>query len=551
MNRVPLLGAFILTQIALLAQGLDPALLTRPATDAWPTHNGDYSGRRFSTLSQINQSNVKHLQLAWVYRAVSGRTTGSIIGGEGPDAPEGGVAAAAIGAGSMTIKSTPLMVNGVLYFTMPDNVWAVDARSGRQLWHYFWKTRGGIHVGNRGVGMYGNWLYFETPDDYLVSLDSRTGKERWHVEIADVKQEYFSTPAPIIIGNHIMVGTGGDSLDVPGFLEARDPETGALQWKWWSEPLKKGDPGSETWPDDYAMRHGGGMTWLPGTYDPDLHLYYIGTGNPNPVETGRSRKGDNLWTCSIVALNVDTGKLVWYFQSSPHDTHDWDAAQTPVLIDGQFNGQPRKMLAQANRNGYFFLLDRTNGKNLATAPMIETMNWSMGIDEKGQPIPNPAKEATTDGVLVSPNSGGATNWPSPSFDPETGLFYVGTSETFSVFYLTDTDPHPEGYGAVQRGVGSYGGTLRAIDYKTGKAVWQHHYPGGVGSAGILTTAGKLLFTGDSSQHLIAYDPANGKILWHAGLGANVSNGPETYLLDEQQYLVVGAGDSVYAFTVEP
>jgi acido-empty-quinoprotein group A len=551
MNRLLLLSAFILTQLALLAQGLDPALLTRPATDAWPTHNGDYSGRRFSTLNQINQSNVKHMQLAWVYRAVAGHTAGSIIGGEGSDAPEGGVAAAATGAGSMTIKSTPLMVNGVLYFTMPDNVWAVDARSGRQLWHYFWKTRGGIHVGNRGVGMYGNWLYFETPDDYLVSLDARTGKERWHVEIADVKQEYFSTPAPIIIGNHIMVGTGGDSLDVPGFLEARDPETGTLQWKWWSEPLKKGDPGSETWPDDYAMRHGGGMTWLPGTYDPELHLYYIGTGNPNPVETGRSRKGDNLWTCSIVALNVDTGELVWYFQSSPHDTHDWDAAQTPVLIDGQFNGQPRKMLAQANRNGYFFLLDRTNGKNLATAPMIETMNWSMGIDAKGQPIPNPAKEATTDGVLVSPNSGGATNWPSPSFDPETGLFYVGTSETFSVFYLTDTDPHPEGYGAVQRGAGSYGGTLRAIDYKTGRTVWQHHYPGGVGSAGILTTAGKLLFTGDSTQHLIAYDPANGKILWHAGLGANVNNGPETYLLDDRQYLVVGAGDSLYAFTVEP
>ena len=550
MNRLLLLSAFILTQLALLAQGLDPALLTRPATDSWPTHNGDYSGRRFSTLNQINQSNVKHMQLAWVYRAVGGNTPGSTVGGEGADVPDGGIAAAASGPGSTTIKSTPLMVNGVLYFTMPDNVWAVDARSGRQLWHYFWKTRGGIHIGNRGVGMYGNWLYFETPDDYLVSLDARTGKERWHIEIADVKQEYFSTPAPIIIGTHVMVGTGGDSLDVPGFLESRDPETGALQWKWWSEPLKKGDPGSETWPDNYAMRHGGGMTWLPGTYDPELHLYYIGTGNPNPVETGRSRKGDNLWTCSIVALNVDTGKLVWYFQSSPHDTHDWDAAQTPVLIDGEFNGQPRKMLAQANRNGYFFLLDRTNGKNLATAPMIETMNWSLGIDAKGQPIPKPAKEATIDGVLVSPNSGGATNWPSPSFDPETGLFYVGTSETFSVFYLTDTDPHPEGYGAVQRGVGSYGGTLRAIDYKTGKTLWQHHYPSGVGAAGILTTAGKLLFTGDSSQHLIAYDPANGKILWHVGLGANVGNGPETYMLDDRQYLVVGAGDSLYAFTVE-
>jgi len=195
-NRLLLQVALSLAPVALLSQGLDPALLTRPATDAWPTYNGDYSGRRFSTLNQINQSNVKHLTLAWVYRATAGNAAGAIVGGEGPDVPPGGVAAAAGGPGSTTIKSTPLMVNGVLYFTMPDNVWAVDARSGRELWHYFWKTRGGIHIGNRGVGMYGNWLYFETPDDYLVSLDARTGKERWHIEIADVKQEYFSTPAP-------------------------------------------------------------------------------------------------------------------------------------------------------------------------------------------------------------------------------------------------------------------------------------------------------------------------------------------------------------------
>jgi acido-empty-quinoprotein group A len=550
MNSVSLWLTLGLAVATLVGQGLDPALLTRPATDAWPTYNGDYSGRRFSLLSQINQSNISRMTLAWLFRATSGKT-GAIIGGEGPDVPDAGVAAAASGTGSTAIKSTPLMVNGILYFTIPDNVWAVDAQSGRQLWHYFWKTRGGIHVGNRGVGMYGSWLYFETPDDYLVSLDSRTGRERWHVEIADVKQEYFSTPAPIIIGNHVMVGTGGDSLDVPGFLESRDPETGALQWKWWSEPLRKGDPGSETWPDAYSMRHGGGMTWLPGTYDPELHLYYLGTGNPNPVETGRSRTGDNLWTCSIVALNVDTGKLVWYFQTSPHDTHDWDAAQTPILIDGEFRGKARKMLAQANRNGYFFLLDRTSGESLATVPMIDTMNWSRGIDAKGRPIPDPAKEATIEGVLVSPNSGGATNWPPPSFDPETGLFYVNTSETFSVFYLTDTDAHPEGYGAVQRGAGSYGSTLRAIDYKTGKTAWKHVYPTAGEVAGILTTAGKLLFTGDGSQHLIAYDPVNGEILWHAGLGANLSNGPETYLLDGQQYVVVGAGDSLFAFTMEP
>ncbi len=307
------------------------------------------------------------------------------------------------------VKSTPLEVNGVLYFTVPDHAWAVDARTGRELWHYKWETQGGIHIGNRGFGMYGDWLYFETPDNYLICLNAKDGTERWHVEIADVKQEYFSTPAPIVIRNHIIVGVGGDSLDVPGYLESRDPETGQVQWRWNSTP-RKGESGADTWPNQEAMEHGGGMTWMPGTYDPELNLYYLGTGNPNPVMAGQGRKGDNLWTCSIVALNPDTGKLAWYFQASPHDTHDWDAAQTPVLIDGQINGQPRKLIAQASRNGYFFVLDRTNGKNILSKPFID-LNWSKGVDAKGQPIPDPAKEPHTNGTLVIPASGGASNWP--------------------------------------------------------------------------------------------------------------------------------------------
>jgi alcohol dehydrogenase (cytochrome c) len=531
---------------ALDAQMLDPALLLKPPADAWPTYNGDYSGRRFSPLTQINQSTIKTLNLAWVYHALPGETPRSIVGGEGPAEQPGAGERNPFGA---SIKSTPLMVNGVLYFTTPDNTWAIDARSGRELWHYFWRTKGGIHIGNRGVGMYGNWLFFETPDNYLVSLDAKTGKERWHVEIADVKQEYFSTPAPIVVGNHVIVGTGGDSLDVPGFLESHDPETGAIQWKWWSEPLKKGDAGAETWPDEYAMRHGGGMTWIPGTYDPELHLYYIGTGNPNPVMAGQSRKGDDLFTCSIVALNVDTGKMAWYFQASPHDTHDWDSAQTPVLFDGEIDGKSRKLLAQADRNGYFFVLDRTNGKNVLTKAYLPTLNWSKGVDSSGRPIPNPEKEPQVAGVLVSPPSGGATNWPPPSFDPETGLFYVNSSDSFSMFYLTDTDPHPEGYGAAERGAGSLGRALQAIDYKTGKTIWKHDYPGGGGAGGLLSTAGKLLFSGDGSNHLIAFDPANGKVVWHAGLSGNVSNGPETYMLDGKQYLVVGAGDSLFSFAL--
>lgn len=527
----------------LCSQTLDPSLLLKPATTAWPSYNGDYTGRRFSTLDQINQGNIANLKPAWTFKVDVGESPNAIVGGEGKaTAPDNNVF-------GNSVKATPLMVNGILYFTTPDNTWAIDARSGKEIWHYFWRTRGGIHIGNRGVGMYGNWLFFETPDNYLVSLDAKTGKERWHTEIADVKEEYFSTSAPIVVGNHIIVGTGGDSLDVPGFLEAHDPETGKIQWKWWSEPLQKGDPGSDTWPDEGSMRHGGGMTWVPGSYDPELHLYYVGTGNPNPVMAGQSRKGADLYTCSIVALNVDTGKLAWYFQTSPHDTHDWDAAQTVILFDGEVDGKPRKLLAQANRNGYFFVLDRETGKNILSKPLLETLNWSKGVDENGTPIPNPEKEPQVAGVLVSPPSGGATNWPPPSFDPETGLFYANISVNYSTFYLTDTDPHPEGYGATEKPSGALGTSLRAIDYKTGNVAWRHNWPGG-GSGGLLTTAGKLLFAGDGASHLIALDPATGKILWHTNLAANISNGTETYMLDGKQYLVVGAGEQVYAYKLE-
>ena len=550
-NTLALSLAAGLLPSALLAQGLDPALLTKPPVDAWPTHHGDYSGRRYSTLKEINARTVKSLALAWVYRANTSQG-GAIIGGEGPEAPTPGGGMAAFGG--LSIKSTPLLVNGVLYFSAPDHVWAVDARTGREIWHYFWRTRGGIHIGNRGVGMYGNWLYFLTPDNYFVSLDATTGKERWHHEIASIKREYFSTAAPIIVRNHVILGVGGDSLDVPGYLESRDPETGEVQWRWYTTP-RAGEPGSETWPDEYSAAHGGGMPWVPGTYDPELNLYYFGTGNANPVLAGQSRAGDNLWTCSIVAINPDTGKMAWYFQATPHDTHDWDAAQVPILIDGVIDGKPRKLIAQANRNGHFFVLDRTNGKHVVTAPFIDTINWTKGVDRTGRPIPNPAKDASVPGTFVSPTTDGATNWPPPSFDPDTGLFYVGTHEAFSVFYLTDTDPRPQGWGAAERHIASVAGSLKAIDYKTGKVRWSHPLAmnaGGYGGGpmGLLSTAGGLLFGNDGGGNFVAYDVATGKPLWHAGLGANTSNGPQTFMLDGKQYVVVGAGDSLFAFALQ-
>jgi alcohol dehydrogenase (cytochrome c) len=297
------------------------------------------------------------------------------------------------------------------------------------------------------------------------------------------------------------------------------------------------------------MGLGGGMTWISGTYDPELNLIYWGTGNPNPVHAGQGRKGSNLWTCSIVALNPDTGKMAWYYQVSPHDTHDYDAVQTPVLFDGVVDGQKRKLLAQASRNGYFFVLDRTNGKHIVTKPYID-LTWSKGTDANGVPIPNPDKEPKPDGALVSPAAGGGTNWPPPSFDPETGLFYVNADYSFSVFYLTDTSAHPEGFAGRDAGVWSQS-MLQAIDYKTGLIRWSHKYRVEEGSegSGVLTTAGKLLFSGDPAGNLIAFEAATGKILWHAGLTSSVSNGPITYELDGRQYVIVAGGPIIYAFTL--
>jgi alcohol dehydrogenase (cytochrome c) len=517
--------ASIVLSIAALGQGLDPAKLLKPPTDTWPTYNGDYSGRRYSTLSQINSSNVKNLRLAWMYRLAPG--------------PEGIV-------GNGQIKSTPLEINGVLYFTVPDHVWAVDARTGRELWHYRWESKGGIHIGNRGVGVYENWLFFETPDCHLVSLNMKDGKERWNKEVCDLDQEYYASVAPIVIRNHVMVGVSGDDLDIPGYIESRDPETGELQWRFYTEP-RPGEPGSETWPSADAMIHGGGMTWVPSTYDPELNLMYFGTGNPQPVLAGKGREGDNLYTESIVALNPDTGKLAWYFQPSPHDTHDWDAVQTPVLFDGIWKGQKRKMVAQASRNGYFFVLDRTNGQHLLTTPFIKT-NWASGIDAKGRPIRNKAKDPSPDGTLVSPASDGASNWPPPSYNPDTGMLYVSAHRAYSVFYLTDLEDKPEGWGGVDRSVYSES-YLQAIDYKTGKVTWSHHWPSGSGLSGWLSTAGKLLFGGDPAGNFLAFDPENGNLLWHTRLNMNISNGPMTYELDGVQYLVVGANDLLLAFTL--
>ncbi len=496
--------------------GLDPVGLAKPLGRSWPTFNGDYSGRRYSTLSQITQSNVSKLTLAWVMQ------------------PQ-----------SSDIKATPLQVNGILYFSTPDNVWAADARTGRTIWHYFRESTGD-HIGNRGVGMYKDWLYFETPDCHLVSLDAKTGKLRWDVELADPKLGYFATMAPLVVRDHVIVGVSGDVTDIPGFLLSIRPDTGKTEWKWNTEPGLK-EPGADTWPHGTdAITHGGGMTWMTGTYDPELNQLYWGIGNPNPVLNGDIRKGDNLYTCSIVSLNPDTGKLNWHFQPSPHDTHDWDAVQTPVLIDDEYKGVHRKLMAQASRNGYFFLLDRNTGEHIVTAPFIPT-NWAKGIDSRGEPIPNPAKEPKPDGTLVSPGSDGATNWLAPSFSPDSKLFYVSARRLWSLFYMT-AEGKPEGWAGRDRNLWA-NSVLEAIDYNTGAVRWKHEIGDGEGSAGILTTAGKLLFTADNSNNLIALDPDTGKTLWHVNLGAKMGTGPISYELNGKQYLLTPVGSMLMAWTL--
>jgi alcohol dehydrogenase (cytochrome c) len=537
-----------------LAPLLAPAQLLQPLQDSWPTYSGDYTGKRYSRLKQLDPSNVSHLSLAWTTRL-----NGEVRDGKSrnPFAPPSDIITNIGGEGKgdyaippPAVKGAVLEVKGVLYVSSPDNAWAFDARSGTELWHYFWKTRGGTHIASRGSALWNNSLFFETPDDYLISLNARTGQENWHVKIAEFADEYFSTMAPVVVGDHLLVGTGNDS-DQPGFLQSFDPATGQLQWKRFMVPTSADDPALKTWPSLDAARHGGGQVWMPGSYDPETDLYITGTGNPTPGYTGVARPGDNLYTCSLVAIRVATGEIVWFYQTSPHDTHDWDSAQTPILFDGTIDGKPRKLVSTAARNGYFFTLDRVTGEHLTTYKFGTTTNWTKGIKPNGQPDPNPEKSATVPGSLVSPFEGGVTNYQAAAFNPDTGLFYTHENTGFNILYLTDTDPRGSmGLGGKRFAIVGYvDNAFQAIDYRTGKAVWRHVWPGtgGTGTS-VLTTAGGLVFTGDTNGNFVALSAAHGDLLWHSGIG-NISAPPETYSLDGHQYVLASVGDALYSFVL--
>ena len=373
-----------------------------------------------------------------------------------------------------------------------------------------------------------------------MALDARDGKVKWDVMIADAKKGFWSTNAPLLIRNHLIVGVSGDFDNLPGTLKSFDPETGKQQWIFYSTP-PPGTPGS------ISGGSTGGQMWNAGTYDPDLNLLYVGTGNPTPVLNGPFRPGDNKWTCIIVALNPDTGTLAWGFQASPHDTHDWDAAEVPVLVDGTFGGTPRKMVLQASRNGYFFVLDRTTGKSLLTTTFAAA-NWATGVEREGASrFPTPQKEPARDGRLVAPNEGGGTNYRSPSFDPKTGVLIVSAQDAYGIYFYKP-EHGDYGWAGADYGVWSKG-MLRAIDYQTGKIRWEHDLSGGEPSAGVLTTASGVDVLGRlRHQRRSRSAPATAATLWHSAIG-RVGNSPMTYELDGRQYLLVASGSVLYAFAL--
>src|SRR5689334_1323963 len=567
--RMPMKKSILITSLLVApafvfgqGKGLDPADMLKPLADQWTSYSGDLTGKRYSHLKLVNKDTVKNLSLKWVSNSITtgcgptgtppvqeggfGGRGGGRFGGGGQPAPiiVGGLGNGdANNCGPARLGGGILVVDGTIYASSPDNVWAIDARDGTVLWHYYWKTRGGTSLQTRGLGMWKDKIYFELHDDWVVCLNAKNGKEVWKKEIASFDAQYFSSNAPMILGNHVIVGTGND-MDAPGYIRSYDPATGELQWTFWTVPMNPGDPGVETWASLDAARHGGAMTWIPGSYDPETKLYIFGTGNPTPAYTTGRGDGDNLYTGALVAVNVDTGKLAWYYQTAPHDTHDWDSTQTPILADMPFNGRQRKLVMTATRNGYFFVLDRVTGERLVTSKFGIVNNHASGLDAKGQPKRNPHKDATIPGSLVNSD---VLNYPPPSFSPDTGLFYVHEQNSMRISYLMEPDPRGSmGLGGTGGGANlSWGTNIIAIDYKTGKVAWRKEINGG--SSGLLSTAGGLLFLSDG-PNLEAWDAATSKGLWHSQIGG-ISSPPETFLMDGKQHLLATGAAGLCLFVL--
>lgn len=501
-------------------------LVAQPVGENWTSYNGDYSGRRYSRLDQINTQNVAALRAAWTFHP----------------------------GNTQQLEVTPVVIRGVMYITASNDVIALDARTGRELWHFRRPVSAGLlddaaaHK-NRGVAVWRNSVFMETDDAHLLSLDARSGGLQWDVEYADKKKHYGATSAPLVVKDTVVVGTSGGDSGVRGFLAGFDPATGKRKWQLWTIP-GPGEFGSASWPGDSYL-HGGGTTWMPGTYDPQLNTLYWTTSNGAPDFVGDSRPGDDLYTACVLAVDPDTGKLKWYFQFTPHDVWDYDATETPVLLDVQENGATRHLLAQANRNGFFYLLDRTNGKFLRATPFVKQLTWASGVDTTGRPILT-GLIPTAEGTNICPGIDGATNWFSPSFNPDTGLFYVVALESCDIFRAKERE-FKEGEtfyntGTTRPSAAHSRKILLALSVADGHTVWANEQVGSARSwAGTLTTAGGLVFFGDDADSFEAVDAKTGSILWHFNTGQNMFASPMTYAVGETQFVAIAAGSDVFAF----
>jgi alcohol dehydrogenase (cytochrome c) len=492
----------------------------------WTMYNGQPSGNRYSALTQIAPGNVSRLAPQWVFTL--------------PNLSQGQV--------------TPVVVDGVMYVSAANDLYALDAGSGRQVWNYRRpRTRGLTGVAargvNRGVAVSGDRVFMATDHAHLIALNRASGALLWETEMADWHQNYNGTGAPMIVGSLVISGIAGGDEGARGFVAAYDQATGKEVWRFWAVPAR-GEPGSDSWKGS-AIDHPGAATWMTGSYDAELDTLYWAIGNPGPDMIGDDRQGDNLYSDSVVALDPKTGRRKWHFQFTPHDVHDYDAQQPIVLVDATWQGKPRKLLLQANRNGYFYVLDRVTGEYLSGTPFIKTITWASGLTKDGRPIVVPNMEPTREGRRVCPSLEGASNWYSASFSPRTGLFYVQTNDKCGVFTRVDQ--------TWEAGKGFMGGTfaaapeparrvLRAIDIHTGKVAWELPQSGNVDSwGGVLATASDLVFFGDDSGAFAAADAKSGKRLWSFQTSQVWKASPMTYVFDNRQMLAIASGPNILAF----
>jgi alcohol dehydrogenase (cytochrome c) len=523
--RRPPLGAEAALGTSAAKAALDPA---PPPPGDWPTYDGTPSGNRFSPADQINTGNVQHLAPRWMFT---------------------------IQGAPRALEGTPIVAGGVMYVTSVNEAYALDARSGREIWHYSRprtpNLAGDAASGiNRGAAVLDTRVFMVTDNAHLIALDRATGKLLWDVEMADARQNYGATGAPLIVNGLVISGVSGGDEGIRGFVDAYRAATGERVWRFWTVPAP-GEAGSDTW-IGRAIEHGCAATWLTGTYDADARLLYWPTGNPCPDYNGDERKGDNLYSASVVALDPDTGTLRWHYQFTPHDLHDWDANETPVLVDASFRGEPRKLLLQANRNGFFYVLDRLTGKVLVAEPFVKNITWASGIGHDGRPKLLPGNEPTAEGQRTCPAVAGAANWTSTAFNPITQLFYVFADESCSVYTKNDTwwEAGKSFYGGTTRrapGTSASGKSLKAIDVQTGKIAWEIPAEGGILASGLMATAGGLLFYGDGSGAFVAADAKNGARLWHFDANQRWKAGPMTYMVDGRQYIGVAAGSTILSF----